>query len=386
MHKKLSLFIGISCLLLVIGFSSMGWGAKAVPPVMYQFLSKLVSISPYMYNEDQFNADKNDKLIAKNLLELKKLSQDLKHHERLMTPGYEITANYFINNINEVYDAFSSKKKHYAFRLFRSTLHACSNCHTQESSTSSMSWNFSDFSLPKDDFDRANFYYTVRGYDQAWELFSGVVSSYGKKQKNDSQLNDSLGRLLIIALRVQRNPAKFREFLQKLPNRDLMPVYFQNQIQLWISELTNVEKENGYQYLSKKPSEFDQYIDDLYRAVYPFPKQGRSPKVVMEYASGLMFEFINNRPQDKTQAMLFWLGVSNLSLDKFESSLMGEKFLQHCIEDYSPTLISHKCYHALEDQWVIGFSGSSGIHLPIDLEKKLKSYRKKLNIDQPWLN
>lgn len=384
--KKLSIVVVSVFLVAVFLIPKEGLSSKKIPPVMYQFLTKLVNLSSYMYDEKAFTSKKHDKTIENNLKDMKELSHELKHHQRLMTPGYEKTADHFIENINRVHTSFSKGNKRYAYRLFRSTLHACSNCHTQESSHNSMSWNFTEFSLPKEDMHRAHFYYTVRGYEQAWTLYIKVIEDYGKGHTNNNYVDASFDKLLTIALRVDRNPEKLRLQLKNLKNTNKLPVYFQDQIALWTAELKNLEKKKGYRFLEKDAQDFDAYIDDLYRSVYPFAKQGRSQKVVMKYATGMMFEFVNNRPKDKTQAMLYWLGVSNFALDQYESSLLGERFLQECIEDYQPTLLSHKCYYALEDQWVIGFSGSSGIHLPMDLEKKLKAYRKKLNIDQPWLN
>lgn len=378
-------FFGGVVLVCMLVFLQQGLAAKPVPSVMYQFLARVVDLSPFIYDQEAFVTDKNSKKIAQDLQAMQELSAELTHHTRLTTPGYEKSAGVFIENINRVHDAFEHGHKAYAYRLVRSTLHACSSCHTQEKSMKLMHWDFSSMNLPKKVLDQANLYYTVRGFEQAWTRYKEVVSSYGKKHSNNHDLDQALDRLLIIALRVDRDPKKVRTFLEGLGPLKL-PAYFQNQNAQWITELQNLEKEQGYQFLDKTGPAFESYINDLYRSVYPFARPGRSQKVVMEYATGMMFEFINNRPQDITQGMLYWLGVSNLELDEFEAALLGEQFLQDCIEKYRPTLISHQCFTALEDQWVIGFSGSSGIYLPFDLEKKLKDYRQKLNIDQPWRN
>lgn len=359
---------------------------KEVPPVMYQFLTKMVALADYLYYEEAFLSPVNEKTIESNLSELKTMSKELKHHKRLQTPGYEQSADYFIQNMGRAHDAFKDGKKRYAWRLFRSTLHACSSCHTQEQSKESMSWNLSNLKLPDDPYERGQFYFTIRGYDQAWAMFAEVIDTYGRKHKNNHYIDVAMDRMLIIALRMKREPKDLITYMDGMSNRSLMPKYFQDQLKLWEKELKNMGKLKEDDLLDQSPEEMEVFIDDLYREVYPFPQKNRSQKVVMEYATGLMFEYMNNRPNDVTQKMLYWLGISNVALDQFESSLMGEKFLQHCIEDYNPSLVSYQCYNALEDQWIIGFSGSSGIYLPMDLEEKLASYRKKLNLTRPWLN
>jgi|GEM_PF-5868255 len=385
MKKYFLIFIitGLAFSLPHIGHTSK----KHVLPTMYAFLDRIMKISPEIYDETIFTSPKKREDVEQTLLELRVLSKKLKQHKGLQTPGYEVTADYFIDNIQQVHESYRDGNRKYAQRLFRSTLHACSHCHTQESSNRNMRWDFSQFQLPKKPIDQASFYYTIRKYAPAWDLFSKVVQTYGKDHKNKKNLETALNRLLTISLRVDRKPQKMVTFLNNLNNKREMLPYFQSLIKSWTKELTNLQKnKNTAQLLEKKAPYFSNAVDLLYRDIFPFPKDGRSGRVVMEYVTGIMFEYVNKHPKNPPQKILYWLGISNLSLDKFESSIIGVKFLEKCIDNYKMTPVSNSCFDALEEHWVLGFSGSSGIKLPIDLQDILRAYRKKLNVEQPWLN
>jgi hypothetical protein len=385
MKKRFALVLSGLCMLGFVSTVSMPLGqAKEVPSVMYQFLVELVGLSDVLYDEEAFGDAQHQKHVEQSLARLKDLSKGLKHHKRLMTPGYEVSADYFTDQIQEAHQAYKDGHHRYAWRQFRSTLHACSHCHAQESTKKHVTWNFADFDLVQDPYNRANFYYTVRGYDQAWTLFADMVSEYRRNSITHKQLDQALNRMLSIALQMNRQPKKMHDFLTGLTSINRFPKSIEQEVALWIEELKRLMQIDAKALLQMPLHEFEAYMDNLYRDVYPFPKLGRDQKVVTAYLAGLVSEYMNSKPKQKTQRMMYWLGSSYLEMDALETSMLGEKYLQHCIVDYPPNMISDICYHALEDHWMMDFSGSKGMDLPADIQETLKMYRERLDIRQPW--
>lgn len=349
-----------------------------VPPVMYQFLSEILTLEPYLYSQEQFIDDKNKDLISQKLHEFSKISEQLKTHQRLKTPGFRIPATVFIKQLKDVSENYDSDHRSFAWRSLRSTLHSCSQCHTQVASQKVPAWNFEPDALPKDPMELGSFWYMIRSYDKSDEQFTKVVDNFGDKNPDQFQLRAALKYLLSIDLRIKQSPELALKRLESIKNQNKFPQYLQKEMIEWKNELKVLKMLPPINISSALTSTVETYSESILRAVYPIALEGRSKFVAMEYASGLLYQFVNSRPIEATQRMFFWLGVSNNEFDRFEITPYGSSYLKECIENYPPSSISQECYRELEDSWTFGFSGSAGTFLPEQYKQELKRLKKQV--------
>ena len=108
--KKIFLFVLLLTNLLSYAAQSLAQEAtspkQSVPPVMYGFLAHILDLQPYLYSRDAFIADQNQKFISEKLQEFTELSQQLKKHDRLQTPGFKVPASIIIKQLQDVNDAY----------------------------------------------------------------------------------------------------------------------------------------------------------------------------------------------------------------------------------------------------------------------------------------
>lgn len=386
-HMKKSHLL-IAFLIALFGLGRQAFAQQAasskqdVPPVMYGFLAHILDLQPYLYSREAFTSDQNQKHVAEQLQQFAELSQQLKKHDRLQTPGFKIPASTIIKQLQDINDSYREGHRDYAWRSLRSTFNSCSQCHTQVSQATQRKqapvWKFENQSLPKDPMELADFWFMIRAYDKAFEQFSQVVKSYDKTLGDQFKLRKALAHILTISLRIDQAPEKALEYLNQIKNIKTYPKYLQDEIQTWKSELTNLKTLPPMNISNVSVKTLENLIEDLFRSAYPIPREGRSKEIALEYGSGLLFEFVNQRPKEVTQRMYYWLGISTIELDRFDFTSFGDAFLKECIEDFKPTPISEECYQALKDNWIFGYSGSAGIFLPKSNIQELKRLEKIL--------
>jgi hypothetical protein len=346
---------------------------EEVPPAMYGFLSHILELQPMLYSREEFSSDKNQKFVSRHLQDVVDLSQELKKHKRLQTPGFKVPADIIVKELHDVNDAYKNGHRDFAWRSLRSTLHKCSQCHTQVSQVRpKLLWTFDQKNLPTDPMEQGDFWFMIRYYENAFAQFSKVVSSYGKTHNDQFKLKKALKYIMTICLRIDQSPDKAMNYLEKLPNQKVFPKYLSDEIRVWKNELLVLTTLPPINPRTIAPKEMEKYVDDLLRSIYPIPREGRSKDIASRYASGLLFDFANHRSKEVTQRMYFWLGVSSQELDKFEVTSFGDPYLKDCIEKFPPNPISEECYIALEDDWIFGYSGSAGTFLPQSNKNELQ--------------
>jgi hypothetical protein len=341
---------------------------ESVPPVMYGFLSNILELQPYLYSMDAFVSDKNQKFVGEHLKNFSDLSEQLKKHDRLQTPGFQVPAKIIIKQLNDVSETYQAGHREFAWRSLRSTLRSCSQCHAQVPQSfknlQGPTWTFNNENLPKDPMELGDFWFMIRVYDKAFNQFAKVVSMYGKKEVDQFKIKKALRNILTIKLRIEQSPEEALNYLNQINNVKSFPKYLRQDIEAWKNELVILKMLPPMDVKTMDVKEFEKVIEDVLRSVYPIPREGRSKEVALEYGSGLLFDFINHRPKQASQRIYYWLGVSIIELERFDFNSFGDPYLKTCIEKFPPSPISEECYTALEDNWYFGYSGSVGTFLP----------------------
>ena len=90
----------------------------------------------------------------------------------------------------------------------------------------------------------------------------------------------------------------------------------------------------------------------------------------------------NRTPKERSNAALayYWLGVVEArSLDGFWVNL-SERHLEAAIRSDPKGAIAEKAYSLLEETQVLGYGGSSGSHLPLDVWNLLHELRQLMGL------
>jgi hypothetical protein len=98
----------------------------------------------------------------------------------------------------------------------------------------------------------------------------------------------------------------------------------------------------------------------------------------------MVTETRNRTEQERNDAAraYYWLGVVEArSLDGFWVNL-SERHLEAAIRSDPKGPLAEKAYSLLEETQVLGYGGSSGVHLPTDVWNTLKELRELMGLEE----
>lgn len=353
---------------------------KQVPVVMYEFLGSITRLQPYMVSEKKFNEPKNEKEIEKRLLDLKESSKRLPHSQRLNTASFQISVKAMQDHLAKAHQLFHDGRKSFARRMLNATLDGCSSCHTQVPTGNWPTWRFKTSELEGSTFDKAEFLFATRHYDEALENYNLVIANYTKKTGNQIELENALRKKLYIFVRAKQKSAQAADSFQNdLRNKQWQPA-LKNQVQGWIDALKKVSlRPNTDTIVSAEDLESfaSQAIPPLLTARNQFKPESF---VMFLYASGLILHFINNhKASEVTPGLLYWLAICDNHLTHGIFFSLTDEYLKECIVRFPTSPAAKKCYAELESTTLDVYTGSGGIHLPEDVKEELKKYKSLIN-------
>jgi hypothetical protein len=344
----------------------------ATKNAMRSLFGAMSELLPLSLNGKEFASEKNRTTILRDLEQLSQSAEFVSTHFK--ATGHE-SYNYLASSLKR--DSFE------AYRLYkgnqyndaRFTLHHitenCVSCHTK------LENNSTTFNIPSffakineaglDKLEIAHYYVMARKFDEALKLYETVLTS------NDSNYMPSkvFADYSKIVLRVDQNPARAKKTLEKI----LPKVQIQSQkdlIKTWIASVTTIADKKM---LDKPDLNTAKELIKLAQANQRYPADPRG-LVYFVCGSSILNKYVEAKhtPAELSEAY-YLLGMSEYYIsDSFWLSEM-DYFLESAVRVAPHTESALNAYNMLEQQYVIGYSGSSGLNLPSDVVELLQDLR-----------
>lgn len=360
--------------------SSQKSDKEEVPGVMAPLREEIMELQPYISSEKNFVNPKNQKKIAAGLANLKALSSNLKTHDRLKTPGFAISAKVLQEQLTTASEIFNQGSKKLALRYVNASLKACSSCHTQVVSQGGPNWSFPLDRVSGSLTEQANFWYTIRYYDKAVDLYERAILLYPKGGLELKDVNEALEKILAVYLRVRRSPGRAIDALEKSYQNKKLPESLRIRIQSWVDQMKAINLSAAPSSRSATPKEVENYAAKILGKAEKesLSTLDDSHLVDFLFVSGLLYEFINFNPDKTTPEILYWLAIADSWLnDQFYFSL-SNLYLEECIKRYPTSPTANRCFNELKEKTELNFTGSSGVNMPDDVRNYLASLDKIL--------
>lgn len=355
---------------------------QEVPAAMVQFLDDIQSLQPYMISKKEFSSSKNKVDIELRLNHLAEIAGQLKHEERLAAPFFEVMTDVMPQHLREVRDHFKNGHKEYARSMLSSTLDGCSSCHAQVKSKSFHLWKFSPETIKGTDFEKAEFLFAVRQYDEALKYYRSTIDHY---KSTDSvspfflDVQEALTRKLSIFVRSKRDLAGaikeverdlkhpgFPELIKDLLRNDLVS----------LKELQTVKFPDPATSKSKDVENFA--ASTLSRHTHGGWIEYRNVIPHM-FVSSILYDFAQqHNVSDVGPGVFYWLAKCEKRISKNYYFPLTEIYLKECINRYPASYEAKLCFNDLEDTIIDGYTGSSGTNVPPEEAEKLNEYRKSI--------
>jgi hypothetical protein len=348
--------------------------------LMDQFLSHMVALKPYLVSEEKFADSKNAVEIDGHLKELAKLSKRAAHDPRLQLPGYRVSQKVLQDHVAETERVFRVGNNHYARWMLNATLSICMSCHTQIPTVSRELKNFEGTNTFVSKFDQAEFLFATRGFDQAKDLFDGLISNYPSDKLKSDQLETALERVIAYYARIKRDPEAATAALMRYQKNNQMPEYLQGDISAWIKSFEEWKKDPTPEFKSESQViEFAQ--KNLNPKVSGYVMTTDDPRAAVYLkVSGVLYEYLQKHPNSAvTPELLYWLAICDKGLSNNFFFSLGDIYLKECVIGFPQSPAAKKCYDEYEQETIVSYSGSAGTNIPEDVKRELATLKALVN-------
>ncbi|MGZ3722919.1 MAG: hypothetical protein ACXVA9_08325 [Bdellovibrionales bacterium] len=167
--------------------------------------------------------------------------------------------------------------------------------------------------------------------------------------------------------------------MNKILDRRDAPRAVATQAEAWRDSLKKWKKEKVH--VVKKPKDLFEQVENRFKNAEKLQQYEKDHSGDVEYlrATAMLHEDLKilKKPDDQANA-LYLLGRAYEVLDELGSWNLHETYYEACVEKAPKAEVAKRCYSRLEASLYMGYSGSSGTHLPAEERERLKRLKDKL--------
>lgn len=350
----------------------------ATRALMAQYLMHLTALKKYLVSDEKFSDPNNSKEIAEHLKEFARLAKSASHDRTLTQENFKFSRQVLEDRIVDTERVFRLGRKTYARWQLNSVVNVCMSCHTQLPSTNRVFNSFKDATLFTSDFDRAEFLFATRSFDTSMGLYDKSIKGFPDNKITVFQVETALERQMAYFTRIIRNPTLAIAKLKEHQANTLLPQYLKDNMVAWSLQLKKVEAQTP---LDPRVATDTQIIQYARKNIEADDKKtnvdATSPRLVTYLTvSGMLYEFLEKHPQSPaTPQILYWLAMCDRSIENNFFFSLADMYLRECITKFPADPIAKKCYSQYELETTLGYTGSGGTRVPIEVKRDLETLK-----------
>lgn len=353
--------------------------AETIRQDMHELVKYFSVLRPYIINENEFIRPEHDEKIRRYLKKMASIAKKASHHQRLKTTGFKISHDILEEHIQESLKTFNSGSKLQANWMLKGTANICMSCHSQVPTQLKPFFRTPEKKTKvRQPFYEAEYLFVVRDFETALNLYIQSIQGRPKNGVSLSQATTALERILTITLRTSRDPKAAEKILRPLSQSKNLPDNVRKQIISWLDELKRWPKNLPNPEVVSADKLLSFVKEDLNRS----KKRGFAPLVTHIRNSGLLYEFMDNRPHTLYKSeILYYLALTTESMIYSHLHSLAEIYLKECIKSSPGKPIARKCFNKFEDDLKTTYArylNESG-QLPKNARRQLSHYRRLAN-------
>lgn len=241
----------------------------------------------------------------------------------------------------------------------------CFACHTREAVPADFAdaeKRFESLALPP--LDRAQALAATRQFDRALTLYRDVLLAPETPYR---ELSRGLEDALTVLVRVKNDPVAALALLDEVAERKDLPQGARTQLDGWRKELTAWKSDP----FEMGTSNADQLLEKGEALVK------EDTDVALLRASSYVSRALTLKANHPKRAQALWL--LGVSAGRVRSPLLWDLdllYFEACVRENPKKRIAKQCFESFRDRLVLGFSGSSGTHVPADEQARLDQLQK----------
>lgn len=353
-------------------------GSKEVKSSMAAFLTQVIELKKYLVSEKEFRDPKNQVAIASHLKELVKEVKATRHSAMLNQENFKFSRHVLDQHVIDTERVFNQGDKSYARWMMNSTLNICMECHTQTRTENYPFKALQDVTGFRSDFDRAEFLFAIRDFEKANPIYERLIEKYPKSSIDVLSLETALKRQVAYYARVKRDLPAGRALLKGFLKNKNLPKVLQANIKVWMAEFQRWEKLKLPDPVKATTPEILAFAEKNLK-VEPPPERllSSDPRLISDLViSGILFEHLKTHLQaDQTADLLYWIAVCDREVNNTFFYSLADLYLRECMTKYPEKPIAAKCFTEYENNTILGYTGSSGTHVPPEVREDLRQLK-----------
>lgn len=338
---------------------------------MQDILKTYIKIVPYVYS----NKNMSDEHFMTYMNDFEQKLKNSNHFEFFKQENFDPNLSIIRSSIHQFKESAKMKNFYFAKRGLKTIVAKCITCHAQLPSEKYGKINGKYVNIleaeVKSSYDQAMMAYLLRDYKMAINKFMNAVKEY----KHDPQIQDrSIRKIIKISFMNTHDKNSLLKDLKAIKPYIKKGTYLSENIEMWEKQILEFKLPASGIGIKKLVKQMLVPIEDEVRLGDP-----SNEMIKLHYMQGVLSRYMTiEKGKGSTAMALYWLGLIENSFHEDFMFSLGDMYLKRCIKDYSSSEYAMKCYKALEDSYVMGFTGSSGTSIPSDIKKELKNLKKLL--------
>lgn len=355
-----------------------------VKPYMDQMLQQIFTLKPFIVSPVEYSDPKNFETINGALKNMVSLSEKISHEGMIKKTGFATSSKALTQQLREAELIYRVGNKDYSLWMLRSTLSVCMSCHTQLPSASTKFEFYNKDRYLAKPFDEAEFLFIVRNFDKALPLYDQVLASYPKDGVTAEQVDKALARKVYYYVRVKRDLPGLVNSLSVNQKNKQLPEFVKKRIAGLKKAAASAKNETYPEFTASQQAELRKYVESNLQEELKGNFE-MSPQRDLTYlkTSSVLYKYLEQNPDTSLKPdILYWLSFCERRYEQKAFYSMPEMYLKQCVLEHPESAVAPSCLKEYQDLVNIAYTGSSGTHIPKDVEKEIESMKelvKKMN-------
>ncbi len=327
---------------------------------------------PIISDTKRFNDTSNRSFIEGQLGQMRQLAKDLNDATKTpdQDPSLQLIGHRFEDNLKLAVESLQSGHLEFSRSVFKNSMAQCVQCHTRLEVGPALAQPLFLSNLDKIAIvERVQFLIASRYFDDAMNEINAAVAKGESLSIVAWQKLVQMG--LIINVRFRRDIKQSQQFIATLEQNKHLPFFIKRHLPYWQQ---SVKEWNRNPSPTTNLKTAQKIIDRAESA----QKSSRSDGGTVDYlrAGSLLHQFLakTQMPSAKSEA-LYQLGLIYENIGEVGAWSLNEDYYELCIRTQPHSEIAKKCFARYQESTLAGFSGTGGLFIPDEIQKKMNELR-----------
>lgn len=364
--------------------TSQNWSNK-----MQELSAALNKLLPFVSDSKEFNNPAHSAEIDDATTRLKKLSHQVRNLDKpAADPAYDSIAKMLDDDLARAISALHSGNRDYARLTIRESIGYCIQCHTQAANGPSFPKLELGFEPSKlSPLGQGDYYAATRQFDSALTAYRKGIEDPAYAKKDIFAWERAARSGLAIAVRFNESPKDSKKIARAIARNQSAPQSLKIAAGSWIKAIDRWAKETPL-----KPSVSQAGGPELLARAERLMKEAdaqadneneHGQDILYLRASSDLHKWLASHPGKPDEAdasrarALYLAGRAAEASRELNFWTLHERYYEMCIEAMPHSDQAKECFKKLNDSVLMGYTGSSGLHLPPEETARLGRLKEK---------